>query len=53
MPPLWIKHPEDVSFGASRFEQVLPPSELKDATGREASPLASALLRGTGDGRFV
>jgi hypothetical protein len=52
IPSLRRKYPTYASFGASRIEDIVPASELRDATVLEARQLASAVAINNGDGTF-
>ena len=53
MPQLRSKYLTYSSFGASRVEDILSPSELKPATMREARLFASAVALNDGKGGFA
>jgi len=52
MPQLRSRYPSYASFGASRIEDILPPSELRQATVLEAREFASAIALNRGTGSF-
>ncbi|MDP3767703.1 MAG: FG-GAP-like repeat-containing protein [Dehalococcoidia bacterium] len=52
MPQLRSRYPSYASFGASRIEDILPASELRQASVLEAREFASAVALNRGDGRF-
>jgi hypothetical protein len=52
MPQLSSRYPSYASFGASRIEDILPASELRQASVLEAREFASAVALNRGDGRF-
>ena len=52
MPQLRSRYPSYASFGASRIEDILPPSELRQATVLEAREFASAIALNRGNGSF-
>jgi hypothetical protein len=52
MPQLASRYPSYASFGASRIEDILPASELRQAAVLEAREFASAVALNRGDGRF-
>ena len=52
IPSLRSKYPTYASFGASRIEDMLPASELRDATVLEARTFSSSVAINNGDGTF-
>ena len=52
MPQLSSKFPSYAAFGASRIEDILPPSELSKATILEAHVFASSIALNNGNGTF-
>jgi enediyne biosynthesis protein E4 len=52
MPALRSKYPSYSSFGASRIEDILPASELKQAKVLEAGVFASSVAINNGNGTF-
>jgi hypothetical protein len=52
MPQLRSKYVTYESFGASKIEDILPASELRKATVREAKVFASSVAINDGKGRF-
>jgi hypothetical protein len=53
MPSLSSKFPSYASFGASRIEDILPSSELKQAKILEADQFASSIAINNGNGKFT
>ena len=53
MPQLRSKYVSYSSFGASRIEDIFSPSELKQATVREAHLFASSVALNNGKGAFI
>ena len=53
IPSLRDKYPSYAAFGASRIEDILPASELKQATLREARVFASSVALNNGNGTFT
>ena len=53
MPQLRSKYPAYSSFGASRVEEILPASELKEAKVLEARIFATSVARNDGRGGFT
>ena len=53
IPQLRSRYPSYASFGASRLEDIVPASELRDATVLEARTLASSIALNNGDGTFT
>jgi hypothetical protein len=53
IPSLRAKFPTYKQFGASRIEDVLPATDLRDAQVREADTFASAIATNNGDGTFT
>ena len=53
MPQLRSKYPTYASFGASRIDEILPPSELAKAKVLEAHQFASAVAMNDGHGAFT
>jgi hypothetical protein len=52
MPQLRSRYPSYASFGASRIEDILPASELRQANVLEAREFASAVALNRGNGSF-
>jgi hypothetical protein len=52
IPSLRRKYATYASFGASRIEDIVPASELRDATVLEARTLSSSVAINNGDGTF-
>jgi hypothetical protein len=50
--PLRSRYPSYASFGASRIEDLLPPSDLRQATVREARTFASSVAIDQGTGTY-
>jgi len=53
LPALGHKYPTYESFGASRIEDILPPSDLRQAQVREADTFESAVALNNGNGTFT
>ncbi|HJQ12266.1 MAG TPA: VCBS repeat-containing protein, partial [Gemmatimonadaceae bacterium] len=53
IPSLRNKYPTFKSFGASRIEDILPRSDLRQAQVREADTFASAIALNNGNGTFT
>src|SRR5438094_614076 len=52
IPQLRRRYPSYAAFGASRIDDILPASELKQATVLEARVFASSVALNNGDGTF-
>jgi len=52
IPQLRRRYPSYAAFGASRIDDILPASELKQATVLEARVFASSVALNSGDGTF-
>ncbi|PYO34147.1 MAG: hypothetical protein DMD74_11755, partial [Gemmatimonadetes bacterium] len=52
LPQLRSRYPSYAAFGASRIEDILPASELRQATVLEARDFASSVALNNGDGTF-
>src|SRR5207245_2193428 len=52
LPQLRSRYPSYAAFGASRIEDIFPPSELQQATVLEARVFASSVALNNGNGAF-